>query len=279
MPFNWLKFLHCKCDTLGDVVHLPNNRPPSSSSNRSLSSRSSSHALFDVIFLRHKIPHFCTKQLRQLRSQTIPLIPNSNLSPKQKPTLYYKTPAILRPPPPSASWPPQTLSLLPAAHSSRRIIELIFRSGWFPSNAPFSGQIEMLFRIRHSPTAIAAFEALRSAIIRVDSGDPRCAADGNEMMRFHAPGSDSGLYNGGLKRSRVGKMEGVRTFEGSRGAHESCSCGDGRKRMLVCRVIVGRVGEPEEMGSGVDSVRYGEEEILVLDDRAVHPCFLIIYRV
>lgn len=76
----------------------------------------------------------------------------------------------------------------------------------------------------------------------------------------------------------MGKMEGVRTFAGSGAAHDSCGGVSVRRRMLVCRVIVGRVGGPEEMELGLDSVGCGEDEILVLDARAVLPCFLIIYK-
>ncbi|KAI0488289.1 hypothetical protein KFK09_028117 [Dendrobium nobile] len=272
MPFRWLKPLYCKSNALDDIVQLPKKRQPSSSSrNPSLSCHSSSQALLDVFFLLPKTPHFSTQKPQHNRSQTNTSIPNPNLSPKQIPKSHHNSPPFPPRPPPSPPPPLPTLSKLPATHSSRRIIEIIFRSSW---SLPFPCHIDMLFRIRHSPLAIAAFESRRTAVLRLDSNDPRCAADGNEMLRFHATATD-----GGLARCKVGKMEGVRTFAGSGGAHEGCGGGSRRRGMMVCRVIVGRVGDPEEMGSGVDSVRLSEEELLVFDARAVLPCFLIIYKV
>jgi hypothetical protein len=58
--------------------------------------------------------------------------------------------------------------------------------------------------------------------------------------------------------------------------------------MLVCRVIAGRVrtarGEDQlarrcHRSSDYDSVDMGDGELVVLDSRAVLPCFLIIYKV
>uniref|UniRef100_J3N4S1 PARP catalytic domain-containing protein n=1 Tax=Oryza brachyantha TaxID=4533 RepID=J3N4S1_ORYBR len=52
--------------------------------------------------------------------------------------------------------------------------------------------------------------------------------------------------------------------------------------MLVCRVIAGRVRPAHDHSrhhaSDYDSVDMGNGELVVLDSRAVLPCFLIIYK-
>jgi hypothetical protein len=52
--------------------------------------------------------------------------------------------------------------------------------------------------------------------------------------------------------------------------------------MLVCRVIAGRVrraGDPPCHAGEYHSVDAGGGEIVVLDRRAVLPCFLVVYTV
>ncbi|KAL6645366.1 hypothetical protein ACP70R_016974 [Stipagrostis hirtigluma subsp. patula] len=53
--------------------------------------------------------------------------------------------------------------------------------------------------------------------------------------------------------------------------------------MLVCRVIAGRVRTANVSASdatdGYESLDMGDGELVVLDSRAVLPCFLIIYNV
>lgn len=74
-------------------------------------------------------------------------------------------------------------------------------------------------------------------------------------------------------------VKGIRTFSGSGGAHESVVKDMGKRAMLVCRVIVGRVRDGFDPDSEFESVRVGKGEIVVFDPRALLPCFLIIYKV
>lgn len=97
--------------------------------------------------------------------------------------------------------------------------------------------------------------------------NPRCAADGNELLRFHcsslscalgARGSSSlcgsvpgcGVCNiirhgfqgkSGGSESGGEHHKGVRTTASSGRAHDALQCSDNRRAMLVCRVIAGRV--------------------------------------
>ncbi|PPS01809.1 hypothetical protein GOBAR_AA18851 [Gossypium barbadense] len=120
-----------------------------------------------------------------------------------------------------------------------------------------------------------------------DEENARCVADGNEVMRFRCLGPASG--DCGVNDSWLfseGKEKTICTYAGSGGAHESAGGGKGRRAMLVCRVIAGRVSK--RMGfeyeswmdgrTGYDSVCGNNGELLVFDRRAVLPCFLIIYK-
>uniref|UniRef100_A0A803NNB5 Uncharacterized protein n=1 Tax=Cannabis sativa TaxID=3483 RepID=A0A803NNB5_CANSA len=88
--------------------------------------------------------------------------------------------------------------------------------------------------------------------------------------------------------------KGVLTTASSGRAHDSLRCTDGRRAMLVCRVIAGRVKRyaddaPTEedsvsLGSSYDSVAgyagvYSNlEELIVFNPRAILPCFVVIYK-
>ncbi|KAI9076665.1 hypothetical protein K1719_041430 [Acacia pycnantha] len=109
-------------------------------------------------------------------------------------------------------------------------------------------------------------------------------------MRFQClgPTSGGGPYDacGGGAWSLPGvKGSAIRTFSGSRESHESGGGGRGRRAMMVCRVIAGRVSK--QIGFleslldgrvGLDSVSGDNGELFVFDSRAVLPCFLIIYK-
>jgi hypothetical protein len=194
-------------------------------------------------------------------------------------------------PPPGPLGPLPALTELPAGHSSRQVVEIIFLSSWspLPSSAPtmapgggaFAGEVEMLFRVHNQARAVARFEDYRAAVRARAGGAARSAADGNEMMRFSpAPPHDSSA-----------SLRVVRTFDGSGGAHSAGGSGrgrgaeSGRRAMFLCRVIAGRVAEggcseAEADREGYDSARGGGKagELVVFDRRAVLPCFLIIYK-
>jgi hypothetical protein len=184
-----------------------------------------------------------------------------------------------------------TMAELPEGHSSRQVVELIFSSGW-GGPAAAAPEVEAMFRVHSAARAVARFEDARAAA-RAHGAAARCGADGNEMMRFQcrpAAGSSGGVFGAGVATCQLGpSVSAVRTFACSGTAHAraaSSSPGAGRRAMLVCRVIAGRVRmahgveQPSRYrSSDYDSVDMGDGELVVLDSRAVLPCFLIIYKV
>ncbi|CAM0871212.1 unnamed protein product [Alopecurus aequalis] len=196
-----------------------------------------------------------------------------------------KHPAQLAPSPARPSSAFLAMTELPEGHSSRRVVELIFASGWGPHAA--EAEVEALFRVRSTARAVARFEDARAAaMVRgAAADDARCAADGNEMMRFQCRAAEAGGVGEMICAAvaTTGPSSAVRTFASS-GAADAGSVGGapGRRGMLVCRVIAGRVrraADPSCHASEYDSVDAGGGELEVLDSRAVLPCFLVIYKV
>lgn len=186
-----------------------------------------------------------------------------------------------------------TLIPLPSGHSSRKVVEIIFSSSWSRTSVVFSGKIEKVYKVQNSSNAVERFEEFRQKVQSCSGmDDSRCAADGNEMMRFHsAP----------LTRTRdvskqpiccdrviwpvTGDGGTIRTFAGSGSAHDRTAGvdggGGGRRAMVVSRVIVGRIctvskSGPNRIECNSFSVRKGE--LVAFDSTAVLPCFLIIYK-
>ncbi|KAE8795264.1 hypothetical protein D1007_30003 [Hordeum vulgare] len=181
---------------------------------------------------------------------------------------------------------------LPEGHPSRRVVELIFASGWARADTPWpEAEVEALFRVHGTARALARFEAARAAArARGEAvADARCAADGNEVMRFQCrPAAEAGggsevICAAVATCHAAGAARAVRTFASSAAA-DAGSATEGRRGMLVCRVIAGRVRRADterhaEDGGEYDSVEAGDGELVVLDRRAVLPCFLVVYRV
>lgn len=161
----------------------------------------------------------------------------------------------------------------------------------------------MVFKVQNSGRTVSRFEEYREVVkSRASSGTcgdmvadvddlredhARCLVDGNEVMRFHYLGPTGiGAYAtvGGAWAFHGGKGAAMCTFPGSGVAHESGGGGRGRKAMLVCRVISGRVCKRVECDSFsddqvvFDSVSGETGELLVFDSRAVLPCFLVFYK-
>uniref|UniRef100_A0ACD5WSU7 Uncharacterized protein n=1 Tax=Avena sativa TaxID=4498 RepID=A0ACD5WSU7_AVESA len=144
-------------------------------------------------------------------------------------------------------------------------------------------EVEALFRVRSTARAVARFEDARAAAQArgAAASDARCAADGNEMMGFQCRAADeSEVICAAIATT---KLSAVRTFAGSGAADASVRGGPGRRGMLVCRVIAGRVrraADPPCRAGEYHSVDAGGGgELLMLDRRAVLPCFLVVYTV
>ncbi|KAK3023775.1 hypothetical protein RJ639_043391 [Escallonia herrerae] len=205
--------------------------------------------------------------------------------------------------------------------SGRNIVEIIFKSSWMKKDNPIC-QIERILKVHNTQRTIQRFEDCRDAVkIRAASSskkNPRCAADGNELLRFHcstltcslgARGSSNlcGSVPGcgvctvirhgfqGKKYTSEDTGKGVRTMASSGRAHDCLGLTEGRRAMLVCRVIAGKVRLvpsdatlPEEENSslagsydslaGYAGIYSSLEELHVFNPRAILPCFVVIYK-
>ncbi|CAI9759447.1 unnamed protein product [Fraxinus pennsylvanica] len=187
-----------------------------------------------------------------------------------------------------------SLTELPVGYASRNVVEIIFHTSWGPKN--FSGEIETIFKVQNLARTVTRFEEYREMVkSKASSGcgeavgddHARCVADGNEVMRFFCLGpTNGGAYDsgGGAWSFNSWKGAAICTFSGSGEAHESAGGGSGRRAMLVCRVVAGRIGKQLGFDSVLegrdryDSVSRDNGELLVFDTRAILPCFLIIYK-
>ncbi|KAG7037909.1 hypothetical protein SDJN02_01540 [Cucurbita argyrosperma subsp. argyrosperma] len=148
--------------------------------------------------------------------------------------------------------------------SGRNIVEIIFKSSWLKIDRPIC-KIERILKVHNTQRTIQRFEDCRDAVktraLACARKNPRCAADGNELLRFHCSELLCDLGSRGSTglcasipgcrvcsvirhgfQCKPGEPAGVRTTASSGRAHDSFECGDGRRRaILVCRVIAGRV--------------------------------------
>ncbi|PSS04067.1 Pathogenesis-related protein [Actinidia chinensis var. chinensis] len=276
MASEWVKSLQCKSRALDDVVHHNHHRKNPKHHPLSSSCRRSVQSLKDVVDVTKHRPRKRPKQ---------PPMPESGYDT----TTQVRPRTITRH---SRATDPlfPGLTELPAGHPSRNVVEIIFHTSWSPKS--FSGRVEMVFKVQNLHRTVTRFEEYRETVksqavsMGGDCEDhARCVADGNEVMRFHCLAARDGTgYDGSGPWTFHGGKGVICTFSGSGGAHESAGGGRGRKAMLVCRVIAGRVFKQLGFNSllegrvGFNSVSGDSGELLVFDSRAVLPCFLIIYQ-
>lgn len=209
-----------------------------------------------------------------------------------------------------------TVSELGPEDSGRNIVEIIFKSSWLKKDNPIF-KIERILKVHNTQRTIQRFEDCRDAVkaraVNSSRKNPRCAADGNELLRFHcttiscalgARGSSSlcgsvpgcgvcTIIRHGFQGKAGGEGKGVRTTASSGRAHDSLLCTDGRRAMLVCRVIAGRVkrtaddAPPDEDGlsagsydsvAGYTGIYSNLEELMLFNPKAILPCFVVIYK-
>ncbi|KAH6832848.1 C2H2-like zinc finger protein [Perilla frutescens var. hirtella] len=196
---------------------------------------------------------------------------------------------------------------LGAEDTSKNIVEIIFQSSWLKKQSPVC-KIDRILKVQNTPKTISKFEEYRDTIkskaTALPKKHPRCLADGNELLRFHCTtfmcslglNSSSNLCNSiptcivcsiiknGFK---LVSSKGILTTATSGKAHDSCRAGaeEGKRAMLVCRVIAGRVkknpdGNSEDYDSvaGAAGVYSNLDELYVFNPRAILPCFVVIYR-
>lgn len=176
-------------------------------------------------------------------------------------------------------------------YPSRDIVERIFRSGWT------SCKIERVLKINNTQEKITEFEDYRDCIktkigglSATNSKYPRCAVDGNEVLRFHSTffsttcsivGGNTilccgnsgnphcgvcGVIRDGFKVNRNGR---IRTL-GSGGRSSGLEMNNEKKAMLVCRVIAG-LPEYDSLASS------SSDDLFLFNPNALLACFLVIY--
>jgi hypothetical protein len=306
MATAWVRSLSCRSSyavTDAAIAPSPAKKPPPQPLPFSCASATAAAAdvMDAVAYAHHQARRKKLGRERERRKETREPRPRPKKKPKPMatkdaaaagaPLSFMPSPA----PGPPVSSAFLTMAELPEGHSSRRVVELIFASGWAdaagrPSPSP-SPAVEALFRVHSAPRAVARFEEARQAA-RARGAAARCGADGNEMMRFQCRAPGGGVFGAGVATCRLGaSVSAVRTFACSGAAHASAAAATataGRRAMLVCRVIAGRVcpaNHPSprhahgSAATAYDSVDMGNGELVVLDSRAVLPCFLIIYKV
>ncbi|KAG2698391.1 hypothetical protein I3760_07G149200 [Carya illinoinensis] len=200
--------------------------------------------------------------------------------------------------------------------SGRNIVEIIFKSSWLKKDNPIC-KIDRILKVQNTDSTIQRFEDCRDAVktraLSSTKKNPRCAADGNELLRFHGTTLSCALGARGSSNlcssipacgvctvirhgfeGKGGECKGVLTTASSGRAHDSMHCTDGRRAILVCRVIAGRVrrmaddAAPAEednvsVGSydsvaGCSGIYSNLEELTVFNAKAILPCFVVIYR-
>ncbi|KAL8482085.1 hypothetical protein ACS0TY_028290 [Phlomoides rotata] len=194
--------------------------------------------------------------------------------------------------------------------TSKNIVEIIFQSSWLKKQAPVC-KIDRILKVQNTPKTISKFEEYRDSIkikaSRLGKKHPRCLADGNELLRFHCTtlmcslglNGSSNLCNSiptcsvcsiiknGFKVTSQISSKGILTTASSGKAHDNCrvAINEGKRAMLVCRVIAGRVkknpeGELEDYDSvaGAAGVYSNLDELYVFNPKAILPCFVVIYR-
>ncbi|XP_020547396.1 uncharacterized protein LOC105176601 [Sesamum indicum] len=144
--------------------------------------------------------------------------------------------------------------------TSKNIVEIIFQSSWLKKQAPVC-KIDRILKVQNTPKTISKFEEYRDAIkakaTRLPKKHPRCLADGNELLRFHCTTLMCSLGLNGSSNLCNSIPNCILTTATSGKAHDSCSVAldEGKRAMLVCRVIAGRVKKnPEGNMEDYDSV-------------------------
>lgn len=199
-------------------------------------------------------------------------------------------------------------------------MEIICQSG-AESNTNERSRIERILKVHNTQNILARFEDYREMVkIKASRSqfkkvDPRCLADGNELLRFHATniscslgmnGSSSLcklntcstcriLLNGfSARKDFIGRIgifvtstsERALKYVGEEGHHQL-----ERKALFVCRVIAGTIHGPlrkfdQEFScsSGFDSLAWklgrssSAEELFLPNPKALLPCFVVIYN-
>lgn len=205
------------------------------------------------------------------------------------------------------------MSELIEGESSRKIVEMI--CGISSSTSQNNNlHIETVLKVHNTQNTLAEFEDYRETVkikaSKIQKRHPRCLADGNEVLRFYGTsiacslGSNSSSSLCAKVNCGVCQIlkHGFTVENDSIGVFTTSTCEaaiasielnginlTGRKALIVCRVIAGRIYKPPETvrrfaaHSGFDSL-VGKvdnccniEELYSLNPKALLPCFVVIF--
>ncbi|KAK1373075.1 Unconventional myosin-XVB like [Heracleum sosnowskyi] len=203
--------------------------------------------------------------------------------------------------------------------SSRNIVQIICISGLLKPNN-LSCDIERILKVHNLQKTINKFEEYREKLklkaSELSKENPRCLADGNELLRFHGTTTECLLGINGSSRlclsescgvcqilrhgflfdeNEVDDCAGVFTASSSEKALASVNMVDSnnsnsRKALIVCRVIAGIVHIPLENTeetdnqlefdslAGNEDLNSNIQELYIMNPRAILPCFVIICK-
>ncbi|XP_076931148.1 uncharacterized protein LOC143596192 [Bidens hawaiensis] len=191
--------------------------------------------------------------------------------------------------------------------SGRNIVEIIFKSSWQNKDHPIF-TIERILKVNNTRRTLQRFEDCRNTVkLRATATTSRCAADGNELLRFHCTTLSCSLGSNGsstlcgsapscavctiIHHGFQNEKKGVCTTASSGRAHNSLVVGAcGVRAMLVCRVIAGNMkrveghaleedGGPYDSWAGLPGSYSTIEELYVYNPRAILPCFVVVYKI
>ncbi|RDX84118.1 Protein BCCIP-like protein, partial [Mucuna pruriens] len=197
--------------------------------------------------------------------------------------------------------------------SSYKIIKQICQDSYIDCEGKVA-HIGCVLRVQNKQVTFAYFEECREMVRvkseRLQNEHPRCLVDGNELLRFHGTtiacslGLNASCTLCTLDQCGVCQIlrhgfEANQEFHGVLGVYTTCTSGKAidsisssnnnsvpRKSVMVCRVLAGRIHHnppleiKEMIDHGFDSLvkkmsdQSQIEELIVLNPRAVLPCFL-----
>ncbi|OIW19142.1 hypothetical protein TanjilG_03632 [Lupinus angustifolius] len=204
--------------------------------------------------------------------------------------------------------------------STWQIIEKICQTSYTNSEIKAT-EIEIVLKVLNHQNAFTSFEECREMARnksqKLPDKLPRCLADGNELLRFHGTtiacslGMNDDYSNslctldqcGFCQILRHGFSTKTQEFNDALGVLTTSSCAKafelvvssdelyGRKCVIVCRVIAGRIHNPlQEIQEMItDDSRFDSlvkkinaesdiEELFVLNPSSILPCFVAIYK-
>ncbi|KAK7319181.1 hypothetical protein RJT34_03899 [Clitoria ternatea] len=212
--------------------------------------------------------------------------------------------------------PKHSVIQLDKEDSSWKIIEQVCQDKYYMDSEIKVAGIECVLRVENNEKTYACFEECRTMVrINVEmlhNKHPRCLVDGNELLRFHGSTIACSLGINGYSTLCTLDQCGVcqilrhgfsanQEFQGALGVFTTSTSGKAidsicssseslpRKCVIVCRVIAGKILNPLQEIQEISNSKFDSlvkkisdqseiEELMVLNPRAILPCFVVIYE-